>query len=106
MEKTDNGGLSGMFGKVNHWRHIAMDLSMFGMAVAAFAASGGVSGVLDPVLGWAKMHVSGIPDLLVHGPDFLGEIFAQASTGEGQWFVDSDIELHAMHHDHLGHHHM
>ncbi|HCQ70751.1 MAG: hypothetical protein CL570_01615 [Alphaproteobacteria bacterium] len=80
-EPEKKGGLKKTFNKFNHIRHILMDVSMIGGAIAAFAATGGAVGFFDPLASWAKMHVSGIPDLLTSTPDFLSNAFDQAQDG-------------------------
>ncbi len=80
-EPEKQGGLKKTFNKFNHVRHILMDVSMIGGAIAAFAATGGAVGFFDPIVSWAKMHVSGIPDLLTSAPDFLSSAFDQAQDG-------------------------
>ena len=89
--------LKQVFNKVNHIRHVLMDVSMIGMAVGAFVATGGAIGFFDPLLSWAQMHVSGIPDLLTSAPDFLGNAFEQAQ--DGVWFTGNEASMsHADHH--------
>lgn len=81
QEPEKQGGLKKTFNKFNHIRHILMDVSMIGGAIAAFAATGGAVGFFDPLVSWAKMHVSGIPDLLTSAPNFLSNAFDQAQDG-------------------------
>lgn len=75
-----------------------MDLSMIGVAIGALVASGGATGFLDPVLAWAKMHVSGLPSFLTAGPQFLTSAFQQA--GGGVWFTGITPDMGAMHAGH------
>jgi hypothetical protein len=89
------GGLKSAFQKANHWRHIIMDISMVGMAVGLIVASGGMTGFLDPLWAFAKMHVSGIPDLFTHGPAFLADAFNNAANGV--WFTGAEVSHTAMH---------
>ncbi len=92
---ASDGSLSDTFNKVNHWRHVLMDISMIGMAIGAIVATGGSAGFLDPLLGWAKMHFSGIPDVLMSGPEFLTDAFEQASNGT--WFTGLETDMHSGH---------
>lgn len=97
MASEEGGGrsLTETFKKVNHWRHWLMDISMIGMAVGAVVASGGTFGFLDPIASWMKMHVTGIPELLEHGGEFIEVASAQA--GEGTWYAGTEIDHSAMH---------
>ena len=73
---------------------------MIGMAIGAVIASGGVFGLFDPLWGFAKMHVSGLPSLL-QTPDFLVGAFEQASNGT--WFTGIETPMHhgEMHASHI-----
>lgn len=92
---AESGSIGETFNTVNHLRHTLMDLSMIGMAIGALVATGGATGFIDPVLGWLKMHVSGIPDLFTSGPEFLSSAFEQAQ--DGIWFTGAEADMHSMH---------
>ncbi len=93
MAETSNGPSA--FHKFQHWRHRLMDISMLGLAVGAFAASGGTTALLDPVMAWIKMHFVGLAPLLTDGPGFLSSAFQQAS--QGVWFTGAQANMAAMH---------
>lgn len=87
--------LSGTFNKLNHWRHILMDISMIGMAIGALVATGGKIAFLDPFVAWLKMHFAGLAPLMNGLPEFLHQ--AGASAGQGVWYTGADASMHAMH---------
>jgi len=89
---ADGFSLSKTFKRANHWRHILMDISMIGMAVGALVATGGASGFLDPIWGWMKMHVMGIPELFSSGGEFLSNAFEQAT--QGTFFTGVETNMH------------
>ncbi len=95
-----DSSISDTFNEINHWRHILMDFSMVGMAVGALVATGGASGFLDPIAGWAASHVTGIPTLLGGGQEFLASAFEQAA--DGVWYTGAETGMdhmdHSMHH--------
>lgn len=87
--------LKDTFKKVNHWRHRLMDLSMIGMAIGGLVTTGGAMGLLNPVLGWAQMHFSGLPALLFDGPEFLADAFSNAA--DGVFLTDTAPDMSGMH---------
>ena len=89
--ENKNWSLSEAFSKANHFRHFIMDLSMIGMAIGAVVATSGVFGLFDPLWGFAKMHISGLPSLL-DTPNFLVGAFEQASNGT--WFTGIETPMH------------
>ena len=97
-EPAGSGSLSSTFSKVNHWRMVLMDISMIGVAIGAVVATGGAVGFFDPVIAWAKMHVSGIEPLVTKGASFLASAFKQA--GAGVWATGATPSAAALHAGH------
>lgn len=93
-----NGSLSSTFKKAHHWSMVLMAFSMAGSIMAGLAIAGVPYAGLDGVIAYAKMHVSGIPDLFTYGPDFLSTAFEQASNGV--WYTGAAPSAAAIHAGH------
>lgn len=105
VPNADSGiSLGDTFRTVNSFRHTLMDISMIGMAIGGIMASGGATAFLDPFIGWAQMHVAGIPELITGGPEFLSNAWEQAQNGvfltaegSGAAMMTHGAGEHAMH---------
>lgn len=87
--------LSETFSKVNHVRHILMDVAMFTAAVGLIVSTGGVAGILDPIGIFLNMHIPSMADIAAIG-DFASNAFASAS--EGLFMTDAAfMDPHSVH---------
>lgn len=90
--------LSEIFSKVNHARHILMDVAMVTAAIGLVVSTGGFAGILDPIGIFAQMHIPSMADLGSIGT-FIGDAFTNAANGV---FMTDAVLLdphsaHAMH---------
>ena len=90
--------LSEIFSKVNHARHILMDVAMVTAAIGLVVSTGGAAGIIDPIGLFAQMHIPSMSDLSSIGT-FIGDAFANAANGV---FMTDAVLLdphsaHAMH---------
>lgn len=72
--------LTETFSKVNHARHILMDVAMLSVAVGLVVSTGGLSGIFDPIGLFAQMHIPSMADLSAIGT-FIGDAFTNAANG-------------------------
>jgi len=93
-----SNGLSETFSKVNHVRHILMDVAMFTAAIGLVVSTGGAAGLLDPVGIFLGMHIPSMADIGAIG-DFIGGAMENAAGGT---FMTEAVSLdpHAMHGGH------
>lgn len=93
-----SNSLSETFSKVNHVRHILMDVAMFTAAVGLVVSTGGVLGLLDPIGVFLNMHIPAMADLAAIG-DFASNAFQSAA--EGLFWTDAALmdphSIHAAH---------
>lgn len=71
--------------KANHWRHHLMDFTMLTMALGALVATGGVTGLLDPVGIFLNMHIPAMSDLSAIWSGLEG---MYSAAMEGSWISD------------------
>ncbi|MFP4314508.1 MAG: hypothetical protein ACLFR0_09330 [Alphaproteobacteria bacterium] len=87
------------FSKVNHARHILMDVAMMSAAIALVVSSGGLFGIVDPIGVFLNMHVPAMSDLAVIG-DFTANAFNNAANG--LWVTDAAfLNPHSVHAGHV-----
>lgn len=96
--KNEGFSLKEAFSKVNHIRHIMMDVAMFTAAVGALVATGGAIGVFDPVSIFLGMHIPDISNIMAIG-EYVGVAFENASNGF--WVTQNAfMDPHALHAGH------
>lgn len=96
-----SSSLSDTFAKVNHARHILMDVAMFTAAIGLVASTGGAAGLFDPVGIFLGMHIPSMTDITAIG-DFFGN--AMESAGSGTLMTDAAfMDPHSAHAADAGH---
>jgi hypothetical protein len=75
-----SSSLSDTFAKVNHARHILMDVAMLTAAIGLVVSTGGAAGLLDPLGIFMGMHIPSMTDISAIG-DFFGGAMESASSG-------------------------
>ncbi|MAE50489.1 MAG: hypothetical protein CMH27_01625 [Micavibrio sp.] len=96
-----SNSLSETFSKVNHARHILMDVAMLSAAIGLVVSTGGAAGFFDPVGIFLNMHVPAMSDLAAIGDFFNG---ALDNAGNGTWMTDmAFMDAHGAHAGHSAH---
>ena len=95
---SEQSSLSEKFSKLNHARHILMDVAMLSAAIGLVVSTGGFAGILDPLGIFAQMHIPSMADLSAIGT-FIGDAFSNAANGV--FMTDAMMmdphSVHAMH---------